>query len=117
MDVFLDWLLDALFRTDPSISGSYKMGAIGAVLGPNSPLSKAYPKVFALAHDIHERRGESDLSRVKKRKGNVYLRPTSFIRFRYFATARKLAREALGELVEKWRLANAPPRPVSRQKT
>jgi hypothetical protein len=102
MDVFLDWLLDALYRNDPSIRGTYKLGSIGSVLGTGSPLSVSYPKVFALAHDIHERRGESDLSHAKKRKGSVYLRPTSFIRFRYFTTARKLAREALKELAAKW---------------
>ena len=110
MDVFLDWMLEALYRNDSSIRGTYKLGSIGSVLGSGSPLSLAYPKVFALAHDIHERRGESDLSHPKKRKGTVYLRPTSFIRYRYFITAKKLALEALKELAWKWPTTQPAPR-------
>jgi hypothetical protein len=101
-DVFCDWLLDALYRKDGTIPGVYKLGNIGSVLGPGSPLQKAYPKVFEFAREIHEKRSESDLSHPKKRKGKVDIKPTSYILFSYFRTAKRLAAAALVELAAKW---------------
>ncbi len=109
MDVFCDWLLDALYRNDTTIRGTYTLNGIGSVLGAGSPLSRAYPKVFKLAHDVHEKRGESDLSHPKKRRGNTYIRPTSFIRYGFFRVARGLVREALVELATKWPVTQSAP--------
>lgn len=101
MDVFCDLLLDALYRNDSSI-GSYNLGNIGSVLNSGGRLERTYPKIYKLVHDIHEKRGESDLSHPMKRKGNRFIKPTSFIKHRYFGTARKLVHAALTELAAKW---------------
>jgi retron-type reverse transcriptase len=103
MDVFCDLLLDALYRNEPSL-GNYTLGRIGSVLSAGGRLQRAYPRVFKLAHEIHEKRGESDLSHPKKRSGNTYIKPTSFIKYSYFKTARNLVRAALAELGLKWGL-------------
>jgi hypothetical protein len=114
MDVFCDWMLEALYRADPMIRGVYKLGSIGSVLQPGSPLAAAYPKVFKLAYDIHDKRLSSDLSHPKKRKGNTYTKPTSYIKFHYFRLAKKLVLEALTELASKWPLAEPVSRPSRR---
>lgn len=110
MDVFCDWLVDALFRHDPFI-GRYELGKIGSVLNAAGRFAHAYPRVFKLAAGIHDKRGESDLSHPKKRKGNIHIRPTSRIPHQYFKTAKKLVRAALTELAAKWPIAQPPPRP------
>jgi hypothetical protein len=113
MDVFCDRLLDALFRADPSI-GNYALGTIGSVLNtPTSRFAVKYPKTYQLVNDIHARRGESDLSHAKKRKGKVYLKSTSYIRHRYFTTARKLVSDALGEMAISWPVECAPAKVVN----
>lgn len=101
MHVFCDWLLDALFRNDPSI-GKYSLGNIGSNLVVGSRLEKRYPRTFAFVSSIHDKRSESDLSHAKKRIGKTYLKPTSFIRFTYFKTAKRLAEASLKEISQSW---------------
>ena len=113
MDVFCDWLVDALFRNDPSI-GRYELGKIGSVLNATDRFPQTYPRVFKLAAGIHDKRGESDLSHPKKQKGNTLLRPTSRIPYQYLKTARKLVRAALTELAAKWPVAQPAARRAGR---
>lgn len=98
MDVFNDWLLNALFVAEPSL-GSYSLGAIGSVLAaPTGRLAKGFPGLFALAKDIHDRRLESHLSHPKTKSTG---KPTRPIPFKYVFKGKKLLRTAVEELAAK----------------
>ena len=59
LDVSDDLLIDAVYRAEPSI-GSYNLGHIGSVLNaPTGRFATKYPKMYALAKEVHDRRYES----------------------------------------------------------
>jgi hypothetical protein len=104
MDVFNDFLLDALFRDDPSM-GSYSLGGIGSILSCGA-LRANYPATVRLMTEIHEKRSESALSHPVKTKGKarVVVKPTGRIKFGYIRRGKKFVLAALQELAgkKKW---------------
>lgn len=97
MDVFDDWLLNALYAHDPSI-GKYQLGGIGSVLN-GGRFQRKYPAIYDLAETFHAKRLESALSHPKTRKTG---KPTKPIRWAYLKTGKALLRKALAELAAKW---------------
>jgi len=97
MDVFNDWLLNALHRNDMSI-GQYQLGNLGGNL-KNRRRKRSYPAVNSLALGIHDRRYESNLSHAIQRRTG---KPTGPIQWDYFKIGRKLLRNAVAELAQKW---------------
>jgi hypothetical protein len=97
MDVFNDWLLDALYAHDRSM-GRYILGSVGSVLH-GGRLGKKYPAVHALVENVHNKRLESPLSHAKTKKTG---RPTRPIRYKYLRPAKGLIRGAIVELSAKW---------------
>ncbi|MBA3773097.1 MAG: RNA-directed DNA polymerase [Ramlibacter sp.] len=59
-DGFVDWLLFALYRADPTL-GTYALGTVGSVMH-SVKLKTAYPAVSALLNEIHKKRYSSHLS-------------------------------------------------------
>lgn len=111
MDVFDDWLLASLARHDPGI-GNYQFGKLGGFVGsPTSRFARKYPAVWKLASEIHRKRRESHLSHAWQEHGGVFVRPTSYIPYRYLGTAKRLVEAALRELSGAWP-GIAPARPV-----
>lgn len=95
LDVFDDLLIAATYRADPSI-GSYLLGQIGSVLNaPTGRFATKYPKTYALAKEVHDRRYESMASHPLNRKSG---KPTKRISYKFLPTAKRLLREAIGEL-------------------
>lgn len=95
LDVFDDLLINAIFQTDPAI-GSYNLGQIGSVLhAPTGRFAAKYPKTYALAKEVHDRRYESMASHPLIKKTG---QPTKRISYRFLLTAKKLLRESVGEL-------------------
>lgn len=102
MDVFNDLLLLALSKHDPSI-GKYELGKVGSfVKEQTSRFARSYPDVWRLTHELHAKRGESHLSHAWVKQGATYVRPTSFIPFKYLKTAKPLVGKALKELAARW---------------
>ncbi len=98
MDVFNDSLLAALSGRDSAI-GNYELGKVGSfVKEPTSRFAKSYPAVWRLTHELHAKRGESHLSHAWIKQGATYIRPTSFIPFKYLKTAKPLILQAISEL-------------------
>lgn len=95
MDVFDDWLLEALYDQDKSL-GIYS--AIGSVIDAKR-LVQNYPNVQAMVKSVHEKRYVSALSHAKEKRTG---RPTQPIKFAYLKTAKPLARAAIIELAAKW---------------
>ena len=95
LDVFNDLLLDAVITKDGSV-GSYKLGHIGSVLNaPTGKLATKFPKTYALAKEIHDRRYESMASHPLNRKTG---KATKRISYKFLPAARKLLRESIAEL-------------------
>ncbi|MEX2048514.1 MAG: reverse transcriptase domain-containing protein [Gemmatimonadota bacterium] len=95
LDVFNDWLLDAVYRTDPTI-GTYTLGHIGSVLGtPTSRFATRYPMTYAFAAAVHEQRYQSMASHpLIKHSG----KPTKRISYRFLGKSRRLLTSAAHEL-------------------
>lgn len=92
-DVFIDWLLDALFRRDGSL-GTYKMGSVGGYLA-HGALKARYPRVSRLLNEVHTKRYESNLSHAKIKKTS---QPTKRIAFKWLRRGALLLRGAAEEL-------------------
>jgi hypothetical protein len=92
-DVFIDWLLDALFRRDPAL-GTYTMGNVGGYLS-HGALRANYPAVFRLLNEIHTKRYESNLSHALVRRSG---QPTRRIQFTWLRKGAGLIRRAAEEL-------------------
>jgi len=102
MDVFNDLLLAALTGHDLAI-GNYELGRVGSfVKEPTSRFAKSYPAVWRLTHELHAKRGESHLSHAWIKQGTTYIRPTSFIPYKYLKTAKPLILQAITELSVKF---------------
>jgi hypothetical protein len=102
MDVFNDFLLDALYKHDPTI-GIYKFGTVGSVVGnTGTRLERKYPAVFAMVKGIHEKRWEGSLSHAWSRKGSKLIKPTRPIPYRFRFKAIKWIDAGLRELAIKW---------------
>jgi hypothetical protein len=95
MDVFNDWLLEALYHQDTSL-GVYS--AVGSVID-SKRLAQNYPSIQALAKSVHEKRYGSALSHAREKRTG---RPTQTIKFSYLRTAKPLVRAAIYELAAKW---------------
>jgi len=104
MDVFNDFLLDALCKHDPLLP-KYTLGGIGGILSC-AHLKSKYPAVTALVAEVHEKRSTSALSHPVKTKGKArtVVGATGRIKFSYINRARKLLRAAVMELagMKKW---------------
>ena len=96
-DVFIDWLLDALFRRDGGL-GTYTMGNIGGYLS-HGALKTNYPAVFKLLNEVHAKRYESNLSHARIRRTS---QPTKRIHFKWLRTGAVLLRRAAVELAAKF---------------
>jgi len=93
LDVFLDLLLDTLFKKDGNI-GSYQLGNIGGALKPNSRFAINYPATFRLALDVHKARA-NNLSHPIVKGTN---KPTKPVKYQYLRKVRKLLFDAFTEL-------------------
>jgi hypothetical protein len=95
LDVFDDWLLDALFRTDGTIGG-YTLGKIGSALsGPTCRFAVKYPRTYELTKEVHARRYESMASHpLIKRSG----KPTKRISYAFLPKAKRMLIAAVQEL-------------------
>ena len=95
LDVFNDYLLLALYGRDGTLGG-YTFGRPGAVLNSTgSRLGRKYPRVFAYAKSVHDKRAESLLSHPRIRTTG---RATVRIPFRYIQTSKGFMRRAMREL-------------------
>ncbi len=97
MDVFDDWLFDALYAHDTSL-GRYTLGEIGSVLN-GGRLKAKYPAVYEMAESIHGKRYGSALSHPKEKRTG---RPTRMVKYAYLKTAKGLIRKAMAELQATW---------------
>ncbi len=97
MDVFNDWLLNALFRREKTLGGVYTIGKLGSMMHQGN-LKTTHPAMQALVVEIHEKRGESSLSHPVKKKGSVIVKRAGLIRYGYIFRAKKYVRKALSEL-------------------
>jgi hypothetical protein len=88
MDVFNDWLLQALFRRDKALGGVYTVGKLGSMMHQGN-FRASYPAVQALVVEVHEKRGESSLSHPVKKKGAVIVKRAGLIRYGYIFRAKK----------------------------
>ena len=104
MDVFNDFLLDALCKHD-ALLPKYTLGGIGGILSC-AHLKTTYPAVTALVVEVHEQRSKSALSHPVKTQGKArtVVGATGRIKFSYINRARKLVRAAVKELaaMKKW---------------
>lgn len=96
-DVFIDWLLDSLFRRDGSL-GTYTMGNVGGYTS-HGALKASFPAVFKLLNEIHAKRYESNLSHAKVKKTS---QPTKRIPFKWLQKGAVLLRKASEELAMKF---------------
>lgn len=96
MDVFVDLLLDALYRKDKSL-GLYQLGNVGGV-AKSTALKAGYPAVFELLNQIHTKRSESNLSHAITKTTK---RSTKPIKFKWLTTGARLLRKAANELETK----------------
>jgi hypothetical protein len=96
LDVFNDLLIDALYRTDPTI-GSYTLGGIGSVLNaPTGRFASKYPATFLFCGFVHSLRYESLASHpLIKRTG----KPTKQISHKHLPKLSKLFTNAIDELL------------------
>lgn len=95
LDVFDDWLLDALFRHDTSLGG-YILGNIGSCTGsPSTAIRTKFPYTLALATEVHNQRYLSDLAHPKVKKTG---KPTGRIRYKFIARTKLLLGRAIDEL-------------------
>lgn len=96
LDVFNDFLCDALFKNDTTI-GSYTLGKIGSVLGSStSRFAVKYPKFFAFCSKTHNLRLESDLSHPKVKSTG---KPTRRIKFKEIHKLTKSLAEGIEEII------------------
>jgi hypothetical protein len=95
LDVFNDLLLAAVIANDGNV-GSYNLGHIGSALNaPTGKFAKKFPRTYALAKEVHDRRYESMASHpLIKKTGKA----TKRISYKFLRTARKLLRESASEL-------------------
>lgn len=96
MDVFIDLLLDALYRTDSAL-GAYRLGDVGTVV-TSARLKSGYPAVYQLLNGVHAKRYESNLSHAVMKKNK---KPTKPIKFKWLNTGARLLRRAVEELHSK----------------
>lgn len=95
MDVFNDFILNALHLNDTSI-GAYSLGNIGSCLNTTSRFAKKYPKYFLICNTVHELRLESYLSHPKvKRTG----KPTRQIKFKEVIKLKSQIFDGIQELI------------------
>jgi hypothetical protein len=86
LDVFDDWLLDAVFRVDGTIGG-YTLGKIGSALSsPTCRFAIKYPRTFELVNFVHEHRYESMASHPTVRRSG---KPTKKISYRFLPKAKR----------------------------
>ena len=98
MDVFNDWLVSDLSIRDPSI-GACSLGGLGGfVRASTSKFATLYPSVWQLVHEFHSKRKKSYLSHAYEKDGAQYVKPTTFIPFKYLKTAKPLILKAFMEL-------------------
>lgn len=93
MDAFNDWLLDSLYRVDPSL-GSYELGKVGSVIN-SKKIKIKYPALYRYLNEIHDRRFLSHLSHAVIKSNQ---KPTRAIRFEWLKTGSRLLRNAVTEL-------------------
>jgi len=94
MDVFIDWLLNSLYRLDASL-GIYTLGKPGAVLN-STKLKAKFPELFRLFTLVHQKRYESNLSHPLVKSTQ---QPTKVIPFRWMtSTGAKALQRASEEL-------------------
>lgn len=95
LDVFNDLLLEAVVVNDGTI-GSYSLGNIGSALNaPTGKLATKFPKTYALAKEVHDRRYESMASHpLIKKTGKA----TRRISYKFLPTARNLLGGSVAEL-------------------
>lgn len=93
-EVFDDWLVDALHRTDPSL-GKYQLGNISWAAKNNSSLAKKRPQIHQLVHTIHELRYTSPMSHPMQASTKA---PSKPIRFSAIANVKKKLLNALQDL-------------------
>ena len=104
MDVFNDALLVGLSKRDGGI-GNYTKGKIGSfVQSPTSRFATKYPALYQMAKSFHDKRGESSLSHAWQKKGPAFTKPTSYIKYGYQKTGKRLLRAAISELAWRWPL-------------
>jgi hypothetical protein len=95
LDVFDDLLIDAVYKADPRL-GHYNLGQIGSVLhAPTGRFASKYPKTYALAKAVHERRYESMASHPLIRASG---KPTKRISYKFLPAAKQHLRESVAEL-------------------
>lgn len=93
MDTFNDLLLHCISLKDQSV-GSKTLGDFN--IQKTSRFSKKYPRTYAFAESIHEKRLDSELSHAVNRKKNK--KPTKRISFKWLPTGKKLLKSCLTEL-------------------
>lgn len=93
MDVFIDLLLDGLYRKDKSL-GTYRLGEVGSVVN-STRLKAGYPDVFQLLNQIHAKRAESNLSHAVTKTTK---KPTKPIKFKWLTVGARLLRKAMSDL-------------------
>jgi len=93
MDAFNDWLLDSLYKVDPSL-GFYKLGDVGSVMNSKKMKIK-YPLLHRYFNEIHDRRYLSHLSHAVVRANQ---KPTRAIKFEWLKTGSRHLRNAMTEL-------------------
>lgn len=94
LDVFIDLMLDALYRHNTSALGTYTLGHPGSVTS-SKRLRTHFPHVATLLNQVHAKRLESDLSHPVVRSTS---RPTRPVRYRWLRTGTRLLRHACREL-------------------
>ena len=95
LDVFNDYLLDALFRIDGSLGG-YVLGKIGGATGsPSNAFRSKYPAVLRYAKAVHDKRYESDLAHPLVKGTRQH---TGRIPFGFIKQSKSLLRRAIEEL-------------------
>jgi hypothetical protein len=102
MDVFNDALLVGLSQRDGDI-GTYQKGSVGSfVVSGSSRFALKYPYLYLMVKSIHDKRGESALSHAWQKSGTTYVKATSYIKYSYIGTGKKLIFQAIAELAKEW---------------
>ncbi|MEO9216743.1 MAG: RNA-directed DNA polymerase [Rhodanobacter sp.] len=95
LDVFNEFLLEALFALDGSLGG-YTLGNIGQVTcQPSRALQAKFPITLAFVTEVHNKRYESHLAHPVVRTTGV---PTRRIPFSFIKISKQLMRRAIREL-------------------
>ena len=93
-EVFDDWLVDALHRTDTSL-GQYKLGNVSWAAKSTSNLAKHRPLIHQMVAAIHELRYSSPMSHPMMASTKM---PSKPIRFSAIAAVKKTVLNALQDL-------------------